>query len=83
MCFFLAVETYMKYYQQAAKSHKAITFQGLSQGGTTFSRIPPRVGIPPPFADFMQLLSCCFNKNKMIVLVSVCKRKGQAQKTQL
>lgn len=43
MCFFLAVETYMKYYQQAAKSHKAITFQGLSQGGTTFSRIPPRV----------------------------------------
>lgn len=70
MCFFLTVETYMKYYQQAAKSHKAITFQDSSQGGTAPGGISP-------FSEFMHLLSCCFNKYKMIILVSVCKRKGR------
>lgn len=39
ICFFLAVETYIKYYQQAAKYHKAITFQDLFQGGTAPGRI--------------------------------------------
>lgn len=43
MCFFLAVETDVKYYQQAAKSHKAITFQDLSQGGTAPGGISPYV----------------------------------------
>lgn len=40
ICFFLAVETYIKYYQQAAKYHKVITFQDLFQGGTAPGRIP-------------------------------------------
>lgn len=31
----------------------------------------------------MQLLSCCFNRNRTIILVSVCERKGRLQKTQL
>lgn len=39
ICFFLAVETYIKYYQQAAKYHKAITFQDLFQSGTAPGRI--------------------------------------------
>lgn len=42
ICFFLAVENYMKYYQQAAKSHKAIiTFQDVSQDSTTPGRDSP------------------------------------------
>lgn len=39
ICLFLAVQTYMKYYQQAAKSHKAITFQNVSQVGTAPSSV--------------------------------------------
>lgn len=33
ICFFLTLETCVTYYQQAGKSHKAITFQDVSQGG--------------------------------------------------
>lgn len=81
MCFFLAVETDVKYYQQAAKSHKAITFQDLSQGGTAPGGISPYVVTVCRFyATFIMLVQW---KNKMIILASVWKRKGQIQKTQL
>lgn len=32
------------------------------------------------FSDFMQRLSCCFNKNNMIILVSAVKEKGRFRK---
>lgn len=54
ICFFLAVETYMKYYQQAAKSHRAITFQDVSRGGTAPGRISPcLVAIRRAYAIFI------------------------------
>lgn len=56
MCFFLAVETYMKYYQQAAKFHKANTFQDSSQGGTAPGGISPcAVTVFRLYAPFIML----------------------------